>query len=184
MNGIMRDAFSRGMRMTRMWSMRSDFEMIFILFTLPHLFLVFFFPLATFAADFTGPVLRILDGETIDVLHNHHAERIRLYGIDCPDKGQTYDTQAKQATSALIFGKAVSLRTHGKDKHGRITADVFLLDGRHVNHELVRQGWCWWYRKSAPGDGALEKLENEARLDQKGIWVVPMPLAPWERQNR
>lgn len=184
MNGIMRNAFSRGMRMTRMWSMRSDFEMIFILFTLPHLFLVFCFAHAAIAADFTGPVLRILDGETIDVLHNHHAERIRLYGIDCPDKGQAYDTQAKQATSALIFGKAVSLRTHGKDKHGRITADVFLLDGRHINHELVRQGWCWWYRKSAPGDGELEKLENEARVDQIGIWGVPMPLAPWERQNR
>jgi len=49
-------------------------------------------------ADFSGPVVSILDGDTIDVLHNNRAERIRLNGIDCPEKGQAYGKKAKQAT--------------------------------------------------------------------------------------
>ena len=69
-------------------------------------------------ADFTGPVVRVLDGDTIEVLHNQHPERIRLSGIDCPEKGQSYGQKAEQAASALVFGKEVTLQTHGKDKYG------------------------------------------------------------------
>ena len=60
--------------------------------------------------------------------------------------------QIKQARSALVFGKEVMLQTFGKDKYGRTLADVRLLDGTHVNHTLVKDGWCWWYRKYAPGN--------------------------------
>jgi len=158
--------------------------MLFISSTIANLFVVFCFPLAALAADFTGPVLRIIDGDTIDVLHNHQAKRIRLYGIDCPEKGQAYETEAKQALSDLVFGKAVTLRTHGKDKYGYIIADVLLLDGHNINLELVKQGWCWWYRKYAPGNAELETLEREAREAQKGIWLNPAPLPPWEWRNR
>ena len=52
--------------------------------------------------------------------------------------------------------REVTLQTYGKDKYGRTLGDVFLLDGTNVNHELVKQGWCWWYRKYAPGDVVLE----------------------------
>ena len=45
------------------------------------------------AAHFSGPVISVLDGDTIEVLHNHHAERIRLNGIDCPEKGQAYGNE-------------------------------------------------------------------------------------------
>ena len=57
------------------------------------------------AADYSGQVVSILDGDTIEVLHNNHPERIRLNGIDCPEKGQAYGNRAKQAASALVFGK-------------------------------------------------------------------------------
>ena len=54
----------------------------------------------------------------------------------------------------MVFGKEVSLQTYGKDKHGRTIADVLMPDRTNVNHALVRDGWCWWYRKyaHAPGD--------------------------------
>ena len=61
----------------------------------------------------TGPVVSVLDGDTIEVLNGHHAERIRLSGIDCPEKGQAFGKRAKQAASALVFGKEVTLQTHG-----------------------------------------------------------------------
>jgi micrococcal nuclease len=55
------------------------------------------------AADFSGPVVGVLDGDTIEVLHNQHPERIRLNGIDCPEKGQAYGKRAKQAASELAL---------------------------------------------------------------------------------
>ena len=62
-----------------------------------------------FAADFTTHVVSVLDGDTIEVLHNQHPERIRLSGIDCPEKGQAFGKRAKQAASELVFGKEVIL---------------------------------------------------------------------------
>ena len=114
------------------------------------------------AAHFSGPVISVLDGDTVEVLHNTRAERIRLSGIDCPEKGQPYGKQAKHAASELAFGKEVTLQTHGKDKYGRTLGDVILSDGTNINQELVKQGWCWWYRKYAPGDTVLDGLEKEA----------------------
>jgi len=130
-------------------------------------------------ADFTGPVVSVLDGYTIEVLHSGRAERIRLSGIDCPEKGQAYGNNAKHAASKLVFGKDVILQTHGQDKYGRTLGDVFLLDGTHVNHELVKDGWCWWYRKYAPDDTVLEGLEKEARDEMKGVWQDRATTPPW-----
>jgi len=58
----------------------------------------------------------MLDGDTLEVLHNHRPERIRLSGIDCPEKGLAYGDNAKQAASALAFGKEVTVQTYGHDK--------------------------------------------------------------------
>ena len=73
------------------------------------------------------------------------------------------------------MGKKVTLQTFGKDKYGRTIADVILPDGTNVNHELVKDGWCWWYRKYAPGDAVLEDLEKAAREERKGLWSHPPP---------
>ncbi len=125
---------------------------------------------SAFAEDFTGPVVSVLDGDTIEVLHNQHPERIRLSGIDCPEKGQAY---GKHAASDLAFGKEVTIHTYGHDKYGRTIADVVLSAGTNVHHELVKDGWCWWYRKYALSDTMLEKLEAEARAARRGLWVDP-----------
>jgi micrococcal nuclease len=102
----------------------------------PFLFLAaVLIPTIVCAADYSGRVISVLDGDTIEVLNGHHAERIRLSGIDCPEKGQAYGKRAKQAASALAFGKEVTLQTHGQDKHGRTLADVLLIDGTNVNHD-------------------------------------------------
>ena len=136
------------------------------------------------AADFTGKVVGVIDGDTIEILHNRHPERIRLSGIDCPEKRQAFGTRAKQAASELVYGKDVTLQTHGHDKYKRTLADVLLPDGTNVNQQLVKDGWCWWYRKYAPGDTVLEGLENEAQEARKGLWVDPQPVPPWEWRKR
>lgn len=136
------------------------------------------------AHEFSGSVVSVLDGDTIEVLHNKHAERIRLNGIDCPEKAQAYGKRAKQATSELAYGKDVTIQTHGHDKYMRTIGDVLLPDGTNVNHTLVKEGWCWWYRKYAPRDMVLEGLEREAREGRKGLWADPQPLPPWEWRKK
>ena len=138
------------------------------------------FAAPAFAGEFTGRVVGVIDGDTIDVLHNGQAERIRLNGIDCPEKGQAYGQKAKHAASDLVFGKEVTLHTFGKDKYGRTIGKVLLVDGTNVNQELVKEGWCWWYRKYAPGNTELERMEKEAREAGRGLWADSLPVPPWE----
>ena len=130
-------------------------------------------------SEYQGEVVSMLDRDTIEVLHNMHPERVRLSGIFCPEKGQAYGNNEKQAASALVFGRDVILQTHSQDKYNRTLADVFLRDGAHINHLLVKDGWCWWYRKYAPGDTVLEGLEKDARAAKKGLWADPAPIPPW-----
>ena len=87
-------------------------------------FAVFLLPYFCFA-DFTGPLISVLDGDTIKVLYNTHPERVRLSGIDCPEKGQAFGNRAKQAGSAVVFGRDVILQTHGEDKYGCTLVDMF-----------------------------------------------------------
>ena len=61
---------------------------------------------------------------------------------------------------------------------------MFLSYGTHVNHALVKEGWCWWYRKYAPGEMELERLEKEAREARKGMWTDLQPVPQWEWRKR
>ena len=141
--------------------------------------LVFFLSAAE-AFPFGGEVVGVLEGSAIEVVRLGKTQRIHLHGLDCPEKGQPYGDEVKPAISALVFAMEVTVEPHGKDKHGRIMADVLLADGTNVNHVLVKEGRCWWSRKSAPGDAELERLELEAREAKKGLWQDPEPISPWE----
>ena len=136
------------------------------------------FVCAAVAADFTGPVVSVLDGDTIDVLHNGQAERIRLHGIDCPEKGQPYGKRAKRFAADLVAGKTVTVHEFGHDKYRRTIADVVLPDGTNLNRELVKAGLAWWYRKHSK-DTSLGQFEAEAREAKRGLWAEPNPIPPW-----
>jgi micrococcal nuclease len=112
--------------------------------------------------DFSGLVVGVSDGDTLSVMHDGKAEKIRLRGIDAPERGQAFSNRAKQFVSGLCFGKEVTVKARGQDRYQRTIADVILPDGRNLNHEIVRAGFAWWFRKYAPGDETLERLEKEA----------------------
>ena len=138
---------------------------------------------AVFGAEFEGKVVRVLDGDTVEVLHEGSPERIRLNGIDCPEKSQAFGQRAKQFTSSLCFGKVVRVEDHGKDRYGRTIGEVF-ADGKDVNRELVRAGLAWWYRKYAPNDAELKRLEQEAKEAKRGLWADAEAMAPWDWRHR
>lgn len=137
-------------------------------------------PTPAFSQDFIGQVVSVIDGDSLRVMHNGRAEQVRLNGVDCPEKGQSFGQRAKKATSDLAFGLNVTVHPVDKDKYGRTVAIVVLSNGKNLNHELVKGGWCWWFRKYAPTDNELEGLEQAARQAKIGLWIDPRPVPPWE----
>jgi len=136
---------------------------------------------SAFATDFQAKVIHIADGDTITVLNDINEQiKIRLNGIDCPEKAQAYGNKAKQFTKDLVQGQMVTIQAYDTDRYGRTIGDVILEDGRNVNQELVKAGLAWWYRKYAPGNTVLEKLETEAREAKEGLWNDPHPIPPWD----
>jgi len=131
-------------------------------------------------ADFTGKVVAVADGDTVSVLRDGTTTvKIRLNGIDCPEKKQAFGTRAKQFTSSLAGEKQVKVIEKGQDRYGRTLGEVILEDGRSLNHELVRAGMAWWYRRYAPKHKELEALEKEAREAKAGLWADADPVQPW-----
>ena len=126
-------------------------------------------------AEITGKP-RIIDGDTIEISD----QRIRLYGIGCPEKRQAFGKRAKQFTSRLTYGKDITVHVYEQDRYGRSIADVMLPDGRVLNHELIKAGFAWWYRKYAPENEALEQLEQEARAAKRGLWADANAVSSWE----
>ncbi len=147
--------------------------------TLPQFFSHAQLTSQTLAADFTGRVVGVSDGDTITVLHNGKGERIRLHGIDCPEKRQAFGNRAKQFTSNLVFAKTVTVQAVDRDRYGRTVGVVLLPDGRSLNHELVRAGFAWMYRRYT-NDQSLSDLEEEARVARRGLWADPHAVPPWE----
>lgn len=130
------------------------------------------------AGEFSGPVVSVLDGDTIDVLHNGQSERIRLNGIDAPEKGQPYGKRAKRFLADLVAGRMVTIQSHKFDRHKRTVGDVLLADGTDASQELVRAGLAWWYKQYSK-DESLGVLEAEAREAKRGLRAEPDPIPPW-----
>lgn len=129
-------------------------------------------------------VIAVKDGDTIEILKDGKPLRVRLLGVDAPEKNQDYGTVARQYTADLSFGKRVNLIVDGQDRYGRTIGTILLPDGRSLNHELVRRGYAWHY-KAYSHDETLAQLEQEARQNRRGLWEKPHPTPPWEfRKSR
>jgi endonuclease YncB( thermonuclease family) len=133
------------------------------------------------AADFAAKVVGVSDGDTLTVLTTEKQRvKLRLHGIAAPEAGQDFGSRAKQTASELAFGNPVTVRPIELDRYGRTVAEVILPDGRSLNHEMVRNGMAWWYRRYAPADSALASLEAEAKAAKRGLWAQAGAVPPWE----
>lgn len=134
----------------------------------------------TGAADmvYRGKVVSISDGDTFRLLVRGREIRVRLSGIDCPERGQAFGTRAKQFSSEMIFGRQIRVRSEGRDQYGRELGWVYLANGRCLNHELLKAGLAWHY-KEYNNDPALARMELDARRRRLGLWQDRAPIAPW-----
>jgi micrococcal nuclease len=138
---------------------------------------------------YSGKCVAVTDGDTIKVMHDGKAERIRLYGVDAPEKKQDFGMKAKQFTSDEVFGKEVDVYTMNTDRYGRTVGFVYLHGEKTVslNAKLVANGYAWVYVQYCNNKDIcsfllnLEKVAREAKL---GLWDQPNPIEPWNFRKR
>lgn len=131
--------------------------------------------------DYEAKVVKISDGDTIKVLTVDKQEiKIRLHGIDAPEKKQPFSRLCKQALQAKIAGKIVTVAGDKKDKYQRTIAKVF-LDGEDVNKFMVKNGYAWAFKKYSK---EYENDEAYARNAKLGLWQEDSPTPPWEFRKK
>ncbi len=138
-----------------------------------------------FADTLTGKVVKVADGDSITVLDNTTTQhRIRLQGIDAPEKGQPYGNASSKHLASLVAGKTVSVKWAKRDRYRRIVGFV-IVDGQDVNLVQVKAGMAWFYRYyqrelSSEDRRRYATAENQARTDRLGLWQDKNPMPPWE----
>ncbi|MFV2032984.1 MAG: thermonuclease family protein [Gammaproteobacteria bacterium] len=137
------------------------------------------------AETLSGRVVRVTDGDTIVVLGPGNVQhKIRLTGIDAPERKQAFGTKSKDHLSDLVAGKSVDVDFVKRDRYRRILGKV-LLNDRDMNLEQVKSGLAWHYKyyqkEQTSEDRALySNAEVEAREAGRGLWRDPAPVPPWE----
>jgi endonuclease YncB( thermonuclease family) len=129
--------------------------------------------------DITGKVVKIADGDTLTVLDGSNTQhKIRLAGIDAPEKGQPFGTKARENLAGQVFGQSVRVEVIDVDRYHREVGRIFLGE-RFVNMEMVRDGFAWRYvTYDKPGE--FTAAEADARDHRRGLWADPNPVPPWE----
>ena len=130
-----------------------------------------------------GKVIAIIDGDTYDILiEGNKTLRIRMEGIDAPERGMPYYQVSKKYLGDLCFSKIIQLEQNDEDSRGRKIAFAYLGDGRELSHEMVRAGLAWHFKKYN-SDQDLADLEKEAREANRGLWKDDSPMPPWVNRS-
>jgi len=126
----------------------------------------------------TGRAVKIIDGDTFTLLVNEHEQvKIRLDGIDAPEKGQAYGNRAKEYLSSMIWGESLTVIIKSKDRYGRFIGKVCTSTISDVNLEMISAGYAWQYR-DYNNDNSYTVAENQARKNMRGLWQDKNPIRP------
>ncbi len=132
--------------------------------------------------DTVGLIVKIVDGDTYDLLVGNITYRIRMNGIDAPEKGQPYYQKAKDYLGSLCFRKKIKVIKLDIDRYGRAIAESFLNDTINLSYQMVKAGFAWQYKKYSK-DQKLAELETMARKNRLGLWADENHTPPWELRD-
>jgi len=124
-------------------------------------------------------VTRIIDGDSFEGRASGQLFRIRLNGIDAPEKKQDFYKASRTFLGQLCMDSPVQVLLIRQDRYKRWLADVYNASGVHINREMVAQGMAWHFKKYSK-DSTLSRLETEARNRKRGLWQMPGQVPPWE----
>jgi len=147
-----------------------------IIVCMSFLLLILTFPYETLPNATVGRVVAVTDGDTLTLLVGQEQLKIRLEGIDAPEKGQPYGQDAKAALSDRAFGRWAVVLWRDTDRNGRTLGHV--LTPTWTNYQLVADGHAWHFKRYSKS-GASAAAEIEARAANRGLWAG-VPVAPWE----
>ena len=143
----------------------------------------------SYAAELTGLVVGVSDGDTITVLTvDKTSYKIRLVGIDAPESRQAFGQASKQHLSALVYKKPVTVLWDKKDRYGRTLGKV-MVDGTDVCLEQIKAGVAWHYKRYASEQPAQDRAdyvaaEDRAKGERIGLWSDARPTAPWDWRKK
>ena len=136
------------------------------------------------AATLQGKVVSVADGDTLTVLDDNKTQhKIRLQGIDAPEKAQAFGQKSKQSLNQLVHSKMVTVEFEKKDKYGRTVGKV-LLNGTDVCLEQIKLGMAWHYKQyqseqSKEDRDTYAQAEQTAKAQAAGLWKDKSPTPPW-----
>ena len=139
----------------------------------------------SYAETIAGKVVGVADGDTVTVLDATKTQhKIRLSGIDAPEKEQPFGKRSKENLSRLVFGKQVSVDATKTDRYGRSVGKI-RVGGVDANLEQISAGLAWHYKKyereqSAEDRGVYARAETAARAARVGLWRDATQVAPWD----
>ena len=124
---------------------------------------------------------RVIDGDTIVTAEN---TRVRLWGIDTPERDQPHGASATDALAEMLSDQKLYLETKAVDRYGRTVGIIFNADGHEVNLQMVCAGHAWWYERYAKGALDYKQCQQDARNNERGLWVDENPVAPWDWRRK
>ena len=137
------------------------------------------------AYELTGRIVSIADGDTVTLLDtNLRQHKIRLSGIDAPEKRQPFGNRSRLHLGALVFGRQVTAHCPKKDRYKRALCRIE-IDGVDANLAQVEAGMAWHYKQYANEQSSADQMayaaaEVGARRARIGLWKGPEPIPPWE----
>lgn len=147
------------------------------------------FCLLAHAETIRGKVVGVADGDTVTLLDDAKRQhKIRLSGIDAPEKKQAFGQRSKESLSDLVFAKTVDVETDKVDRYGRQVGKIW-INGVDANLEQVKRGMAWHYKQYAREQSKKDQrdyaeAEVEAREARRGLWVDASPIAPWDFRHK
>lgn len=139
--------------------------------------------LSTLNQEIQGKVIRVLDGDTIEVLQDKKPVRVRLANIDAPEKKQAFGRWSTNQLKALLAGQSVTVSYTQTDRYGRIVGRVFTTNGTEASRFMVQSGAAWVYGRYNT-DKSLPALQREAQEQKRGLWTDSNPVPPWEWRHK
>ena len=124
---------------------------------------------------------RVIDGDTIVLMNG---SRVRLEGIDAPERDQPYGSEATAALERMV-ARSVYMVEVDTDRYGRTVGQLYhSTEGSDINASMVCAGHAWWYERYAPDNELLESCHKEAQNAPKGLWESDDPMPPWKWRRR
>lgn len=130
-----------------------------------------------------GKAVRIVDGDTFELLVGTTTHRIRLAGIDAPEKKQDFSAASKQLLGQLCNGQLLTVVVTGTDRNKRKVAEVYTEQKLWINKVLIAKGMAWHFKKYSSNKD-LANAELLARKQKVGLWSVKNPVAPWDWRKK